>query len=89
MPRSCGGTSGWRVVKPLTWDLVDDGVVPGNGWRRLLAPGEGRVDDHAEWRVRGTVPVVTNEIAFRPIQLVPERFVAPLHRPTYLFRVRI
>ena len=35
--------------------FVDDGLVPGNGWRAVVCPDEGGIDHRSERSVRGVV----------------------------------
>ena len=53
MPRSSGGTSGWRIVKPRTCSSYITALVKRRARRAVVAPVEqGRDDDRLGQRVR-------------------------------------
>src|SRR2546423_1527348 len=59
--------------------LIDDGLVPWRPWRAVIAPGKGRIDDHAQRGIGGAVPLVEGQVRSRMAYTIAKELVGPPH----------
>src|SRR5713101_3235986 len=73
----------FRVMGGEAFDvrLVNQRLVPGNARRRVVAPGERRIDDDTLRYAGGAVGLVDGEIVLRIAALVAEQRVVAVDLP--------
>ncbi len=73
----------WHVriagCESLHVHLVDDGLVPGNSKRPVVAPGEGRIDHQALGEMGAAIPLIAAEVGVGMAHLVPKQGVVPVN----------
>src|SRR5713226_1447994 len=83
------GHLGMPLGESLDVHFVNDGLMPRNTWRPIVAPGESRVDYRRQWGGGGAVAVIKGQIFRLVANAVPEQIVAPPNLPADGLVVRI
>src|SRR5713226_3753945 len=83
------GHLGMPLGESLDVHFVNDGLMPRNAWRPIVAPGASRVDHRRQWGVGGAVAVIKGPIFGLVANLVTEQIVAPPNIPADGLGVRI
>jgi hypothetical protein len=76
-----------QLREPFDVQLVDQGLVPGAAARPIVTPGERRVDDRGQRRIRRAVPIVEREVVLPHAEA--EQGVVPAGCPSDNLGVRI
>src|SRR5262249_36826545 len=83
------GNIGIELGETLDVQFVDEGLVPGDSRRTVIAPGEGRIHYYSQRGVGCTVAIVERQVELRILKLVGKQLIVPPNVTTDQLGIRV